>query len=45
MSCIICGKKDTVHCDDCNLDYCEAHHGVHNVIKKNHAIAFQTRVN
>jgi|APSaa5957512535_1039671.scaffolds.fasta_scaffold10325_6 hypothetical protein len=45
MSCIICSKKDTVHCEDCGYEYCEAHDGIHNMIKKSHAISLQTRFN
>lgn len=45
MTCIICSKKDSELCEDCNHSFCLAHHGIHNLIKKSHAIKFQTRFN
>jgi len=43
MSCIFCNKKDDIFCAVCNYNFCLAHHGIHNLITKNHAIKFQTR--
>jgi len=44
MNCVFCFKKTDIHCLDCDMDFCNRHHGLHNLIKKGHAIKFQARM-